>query len=227
MTTQPAPGALKTETTTQIVLTGETPLVVHNPRLAAEDDPYTIEIKKLTDLKAKMTPEQREQKAYLQWRGALYEAADGALVFPARNIVAALQEAAKTLSKGTLIERGAVSIMPTEILILHRSTAAPEVGHGWHSGPADLQILGKDPLYQFRTVVNGNPSKGKRSSMVTCTRPIFSQWAMVLDVTVHHNILGWDKFTEIMDVAQHQGIGNARKLGNGRFAWKIPNGAGL
>ena len=44
---------------------------------------------------------------------------------------------------------------------------------------------------------------------------------MSLTVVVFADILGWDKFKQIVDAAGVQGIGNARKLGYGRFGAEI------
>jgi hypothetical protein len=199
---------MRTETKARLDLTGVTPLVINNAQLADPTNSYTIEIRAITDKGIKMTPEEREQKEALQWAGSLYLNDDGRIVFPGRNFLRAFRDVAPTFKAGADIDRGGVMIADTEVDIQH-------------DGPADRRKLWENPRYRFRTVVNGNPTKGPKGGKVVSMRPVFPVWAMTVNVVVFADILGWDKFEKIIDAAGAQGIGNARKLGYGRFTAKV------
>lgn len=199
---------MRTETKAQLDLTGVTPLIVNNAQLADPTCQYTMEIKAITDKGVRMTPEEREQKEALQWAGSLYLADDGSLVFPGRNFLRAFRDVAPTFKAGADIDRGGVMIADTEVVTQH-------------DGPSDRRQLWENPRYRFRTVVNGNPTKGPKGGKVVSMRPVFPVWGMSVTVVVFADILGWDKFEKIIDAAGAQGIGNARKLGYGRFTTKV------
>lgn len=199
---------MRTETKARLDLTGITPLVLNNAELADPDSYYATEIKKITDKRNKMTPEEREQKEALQWRGSLYLGEDDALVLPAPNLLASLTEAARTFKKGQLIERGGVMVTETEAPIQY-------------DGPTDLKALYEDHRFRFRTVVNGNPTRGRNGGKVVSMRPQFPTWTVSYTVVVFADILGWDDFLRIADAAGATGVGNARKLGRGRFSARV------
>lgn len=199
---------MRTETKARLELTGQTPLVLNNAQLADPTNEYTLQIRAITDKGVKMTPEEREQKEALQWRGSLYLDDAGHVVFPGRSFIRAFRDVAPTFKEGASIDRGGVMIAEAEIPVQH-------------DGPTDLRELYKNMKHRFRTVVNGNPTKGPKGGKVTYMRPIFPVWSMSLTVVVFADILGWDKFEKIVDAAGAQGIGNARKLGYGRFTAKV------
>jgi hypothetical protein len=213
---------LRTETKARLDLTGITGLVLNNAQLADPTNEYTLKIKAITDKGAKMTPEEREQKEALQWAGSLYLGADGSIVFPGRNFIRAFRDVAPTFRSGAEIDRGGVMITETELPIFHDGPAKfNDAKTGLRSGPVDRQEMYDDPRFKFRTVVNGNPTKGPKGGKVVSMRPVLPRWAMSLTVVVFADILGWDKFKQIVDAAGVQGIGNARKLGYGRFGAEI------
>jgi len=199
---------MRTETKARLDLTGITPLVINNAHLADTTNYYAIEIKKITDKGVRMTPEEREQKEALQWTGSLYLDDDGGLIFPARNLLRGLSDASRSFKLGAAMDRGGVMFLETEVPLSH-------------DGPADRKALYQNARYRFRTVVNGNPTRGPKGGKVTSMRPIFPVWAMSMTAVVFADILGWDDFLRVVDAAGAQGIGNARKLGYGRFTAKV------
>jgi len=210
---------MRTETKARLDLTGITGLVLNNAQLADPTCDFTLRIKAITDKGVKMTPEEREQKEALQWAGSLYLGADGSLVFPGRNFIRAFRDVAPTFKAGADIDRGGVMVSETEVQILHGGPAdLKDAATGLRYGPVDRKTMYEDPQYRFRAVVNGNPTKGPKGGKVVSMRPVLPVWAMSITVIVFADILGWDKFTKIADAAGVQGIGNARKLGYGRFA---------
>lgn len=199
---------MRTETKARLDLTGLTPLVLNNAQLADPTNDYALKIKHITDKGVRMTAEEREQKEALQWAGSLYLDDSGRIVFPGRNFIRAFRDVAPAFKLGANIDRGGVMIPESEILVDY-------------GGPADRKALWENPKYRFRTVVNGNPTRGPKGGKVTSMRPIFPDWAMSFTVVVFADILGWDDFLRIVDAAGAQGIGNARKLGCGRFTAKV------
>jgi hypothetical protein len=199
---------MRTETKARLDLTGMTPLVVNNARLADPTDSIAVQIKHITDKGVRMTAEEREQKEALQWAGSLYLSDDDQVVFPGRNFIRAFRDVAPAFKLGANIDRGGVMILEPEIAVQH-------------DGPQSRKALWENPRYRFRTVVNGNPTRGPKGGKVTSMRPIFPVWSMSLTAVVFADILGWDDFLRIVDAAGAQGIGNARKLGYGRFTAKV------
>jgi hypothetical protein len=209
---------MRTQTKARLDLTGITGLVLNNVQLADPTNEYAIKAKAITDKGVKMTPEDREQREALQWAGSLYLSMDGSLIFPGRNFIRAFRDVAPSFKAGADIDRGGVLVVETEIPIFHDGPAGlTDKVTGLHYGPVDRRAMYDDSRYKFRTVVNGNPTKGPKGGKVAAMRPVLPVWAMSLTVVVFSDILGWDKFKKIVEAAGAQGIGNARKLGYGRF----------
>lgn len=209
---------MRTQTKARLDLTGVTGLVLNNAQLADPTNEYTLKIRAITDKGTKMTPEDREIKESLQWTGSLYLDAAGALVFPGRNFIRAFRDVAPPFRAGADIDRGGVMIIETEVPILHDGPGElTDKATGMHYGSVDRRKMYDDPRFRFRTVVNGNPTKGPKGGKVVSMRPVLPVWAMSLTVVVFSDILGWDKFKSIVEAAEAQGVGNARKLGYGRF----------
>lgn len=213
---------MRTETKARIDLTGITGLVLNNAQLADPTNDYTIRIKTITDKGVRMTAEERDQKEHLQWTGSLYLAADGALVFPGRNFIRAFRDVAPSFKAGVDIDRGGVMITETDLPVFHDGPGElTDRRTGLRYGPVDRKAMYEDPRYRFRTVVNGNPTKGPKGGKVVSMRPVLPVWAMSLTVVVFADILDWAKFRQIVDAAGAQGVGNARKLGYGRFSAQV------
>lgn len=194
----------------ELVLTGRPPgLVLNNGELADDTNPVTQQIAELVDAgrgRKKLTDEQRERKDHLNWKGSLYVNTEGELYVPANNLLRAIVAAAREYNLGTKIEdRGAVILeaAPPELIIVH-------------DGPDDLEKLWGDTRYRFRTQVNPNPT-ARTKRLVPLMRPVFPSWSITTTVTVLPEMINWESFVKVMEAAGNVGIGNARKIGYGRF----------
>lgn len=205
--------------TVRVVLTGKSPLVMHNIRTADPDDEYAVAVKQITDKRQSMTPEDRRRKEDLQWRGALYTETvkeDGELVervtVPMIWLIRALEGGGKTLGSGTSSKGAAVirSVAPTELYMLLQ-----------HDGPEDITALAADPRFRWRTIVNATPN-GAKKSMVPSARPTFPAWSLTTTLSVVTYMgLSWEDFERTVKATGNIGIGDSRKLGFGRFSARL------
>jgi hypothetical protein len=203
------------------VLTGKSPLVMHHPRTSDPDDEMTQAIKEITDKKTQMTAEDRKRKDGLQWRAGLYTEwvkEDGAedpverVIIPVIWIMAALEAGGKTLGQGTKSKGAAVlrSVTPTEVFVMLD-----------YEGPQDIAGLAADPRFRWRTIVNPNPT-ARTPVKAPSVRPIFPAWSLTVTFNVVTDMgLGWDDFEKAFRAAGNIGIGDARKLGRGRFRARL------
>jgi hypothetical protein len=199
----------------RLTITGKSPLVMHNAQLADPDCEFTQQIKEITQKRQGMTPEDRQRKGLLEWRGCLYteevkEEGDAALrervVVPTINLRRAMEDGGKAFKRGggLLVERG---------VLMAETYAVLE-----YDGPRDINDLMADPRFRFRTMVNGNPSRGK-GSKVPRTRAIFPAWSLTTTLVLMTEQLGWEDFDQIIRITGRSvGICDAKKLGNGRFS---------
>lgn len=186
----------------RITLTGTTPLVLHNPRLADPEDEITQEIAGLTS-KRKKTEEDRRAVGRLEWYGGLYLGDDKTPVVPTANIRKCIIEAGKTRKLGKQIGR-AVSFV---------EFMAPIV----YDGPRDLERLYQRPEFRLRaTVVNAGRGR------VVRVRPKFSVWAIVTDVELLEDMLNPSELGDVVRLAgMIEGLGDNRVNGFGRFAAEV------
>lgn len=209
------------EITVKVVLTGRAPLVMHNPRLADDEDPYKIAIDEIAAKKKNQTTEDRERKGDLQWLGGLYTdpplnpgvpSDDRRIIVPTIWILRALEDGGKTLGTGTASKGKAVfdSVTLTE-------TDVPLD----YVGPASIDALFKDSRYRWRTLVNPNPNGGKKGRLPS-VRPIFPEWSVTTTLNVVTDMgLSFENFESALRAAGVKGIGDARKLTYGRFSPKF------
>src|SRR5438034_496029 len=94
-------------------LVGTTELNLHNIQLADPSNRWTKEIAKLTG-KHKMTEEDREEKARLEFLGGLY-LSENRVVIPVQNVKRCLKEAAKAQRLGRHIDRALNPADPDQI----------------------------------------------------------------------------------------------------------------
>lgn len=191
-----------------IQLTGTMPLMMHNNRLADPEDFYTRAVSKITDKRKNMTEEDRVEKSRLQFTGGLYvDESDEQLgpYLPGPNLIKCLRQAGHLVKHnkgGGEIERG---------LILLTDRAYLE-----YSGPRDADGLwgnGKSEFVDRRIVkING--------SSVTTTRPIFVTWGAEFEFELDLAEVSLDDFQTYAEKAGKVGIGDARKIGYGRFTVK-------
>lgn len=185
---------------------GISPYVMKSARGADPENETVQEIKAITDKRMKMTSEDRFNKARLQFAVCLYIDERGPYV-PAVNFRKCLIEAGRTISKGTAIER---ALLPIEMKL-------PLI----YDGPRDIEGLWATPQHRYETMVNGNPSRGKKS-MISSMRPIFPKWGLDAEWELVTEALDFADFVRVAELAgQVEGLGDNRKNGLGRFNVKV------
>lgn len=205
---------------TRVVLTGKAPLVMHNPRTADPDDELQAAIAEIAAMGTRMTPEDRKRKENLQWRASLYtgdikvgnEVVERVIV-PKMWLTRAWEEGGKTLGSGVNSKGAAVL----------RSVTSAEIELPLdYDGPQDIPELAADPRFRWRTMINPNPTGGKKK-LLPSVRAIFpAGWKLTAEMSVNTNMgLSWDDFQRASHAAGNIGIGDARKLANGRFHVRI------
>lgn len=167
----------------EMTLTGTVTLLMKNSQLGDEDNEFVREMKRLNALKGKITDDQRAERNYLKWRGALYwDDVDGP-VLPANNVFRSIQQAAALTRQGKDVERG---------LTMHGLQARLEF-----PGKRDLASLWNDgtgPHVDRRmAVVNRAP--------VVNVRPAFPEWECSFQFDLDEDVLSMDDFQWIAEKA--------------------------
>lgn len=182
---------------TIIEFKGTTPLVMHNIRLADKRDEYARAIAEITG-KRKRTESDDLDIERFEWRGGLYYDAEMGVYVPAWNVVRCLERAATITRQGASLIR-ALAVTTDRLPLTYE-------------GPKDLDALAHRPEYQWRTSV------GVQRNKVTRVRPIFRNWGLSLEAEVLEDVLNPDDLRRIAELAgRSEGLGDARKLGYGRF----------
>lgn len=186
----------------ELRLTGRTPLLMHNIRLADPEDPIVEQIKKITAKKSKQTKDDRAEVSRLEWRGSLYAAVDQNgdefVSFPTFNVRRSLEEAAKVNRLGTAVRR-ALSFEDIEVPLTY-------------PGPENFDKLYDDPAYRHRAAVGIQKSRTMR------IRPQFKKWSLAVPGLLLTNVLDFDALVDIARLAGlAEGLGDFRTGGFGRF----------
>jgi hypothetical protein len=188
----------------QITMTGTAPLLMHNIRLADDQDPYVREIKKLTAKKTKKTDDDKMEIDRLSFAGGLYWDADLGPYMPAENIFRCLMEAGSLTRSGKKIERG----------VIFEGTKAPLQ----YDGPRDVESLWGDngnSLFVDRRMV------AVQRQRIPRVRPIFPSWALALGVEIDPQVIDPEEFEDIVIKAGKLiGIGDYRRF-YGKFEGKV------
>lgn len=187
----------------QIMMTGTTPLMMHNIRLADDQDPYVKEIKKLTAKRSKKTEDDRFEIDRLSFAGSLYHDELYGPYLPAENALRCLIEAGSLTRDGKKIERG----------VVFGNLRAPLE----YRGPRDIDSLwgnGESEWVDRRMVKI-------QQQRIPRVRPIFPVWVAKFDVDIDVQIIDPDEFTDIVTKAGKLiGIGDYRRF-YGRFDGKV------
>lgn len=195
----------------RIQVTGQSYLTLNNMEGA---DPGTELFREKRELvnagrgKSQLTEAQTARLRRIEWELSLYRGISGELTFPTYNIIQCMTAAARNYKLGATLERGAVAITETEVPIEYE-------------GPRDLDELWASGTAAWTTFVNGNPSSGKGSSKIQLTRPRLRPWALSFTAEVDVEMIDWPEFEKVVHTAGRVGLGNARKLGHGRFTADI------
>jgi hypothetical protein len=178
-----------------------TPLVMHNVRLADKADEYARAIKELNDKKFKTDADYAEI-GRLEWYGGMYHDPDIGVYLPSWNVHKCLERGGAIIKKGTDILRA--------VVLINDKTPVQ------YDGPRDLAELWARQEFRWRTTV------GVQRNKVTRMRPIFRRWSMVFEAELMADVLNPGDFDRVAELAgQTAGLGDARKLGNGRFMVEV------
>ena len=189
-------------TLTQLVITGTTPLLCHNPQLADPDNKWVREIATITG-KRKKTEDDRLAISKLEWYGGLYTAPGiTGPAYPTANIRKCIIQAAKVNKLGRAVER---AVMFTK---LHVSLDCGK--------ERNLDALFANPDHLHRASVGINASRTMR------TRPMFPAWSLAAEIVIITQLLDMDDFKRLAALAgQIEGLGDNRVNGYGRFTVEI------
>jgi hypothetical protein len=183
-------------------LTGVTGHIQHNERLADPDDEYTRLIRELTDKGRDMTDDDRAEIARLEWYGGLYHDADIGVYVPSWNIIRCIERGASITRKGATVLR-ALSATTDRVPLEY-------------DGPTDLAKLYDRREFRLRKMV------GIKRMRVVRVRPIFRTWALTFDAELLTDVMNLRDFIRVVEQAgRSEGLGEARKLGYGRFTPEV------
>lgn len=194
----------------KVELTGTSPLIQHNIRLADPLDPITREIKKFTAKGSKMTDDERFIIRKLEWFGGLYmntekeviddgaiEVESGARVMmPSENLESMIVDAAKKSRKGPKAKAGV--LVDNDVALAY-------------AGPRDINKLYDAGAHAFVRAVRVQSARTIR------TRPYFRQWSLEFEVTFDERLLSGSELQEWIETAGRiVGLGDWRPK-YGRF----------
>jgi hypothetical protein len=188
----------------EIQMIGTAPLLMHNVRLADDQDPYTKAISKLTAKRSKKTEEDKLEIDRLSFAGGMYHDLEMGPYIPAENIFRCLMEAGSLTRSGKKIERG---------VIFEGTRARLE-----YDGPRDVDTLwgedGNSPFVDRRMVA-------VQRQRIPRVRPIFPNWAASIGVEIDTQVLDPEEFEDIVFKAGKLiGIGDYRRF-YGKFEGKV------
>lgn len=169
-------------------LTGTRPLLMHSSRLADPLDPIRARLTKVTSKRAKTLADHLEISR-IEWHGGLW-IFEGRPCIPAEALLSTFKSAARARNKG------------------QEATAGIQIGRPAileYDGPRDLDELGADERFVFRTTVRVGRARTIR------TRARFDNWAVEFDAMYLPTLLNR---TEVIDTFMTAGF--TRGLGDWR-----------
>ena len=179
----------------RVTCTGTRPLLMHNERLASSLDPYTKQIKTITDKRSKMTDDDLIAKYRLEFEGGMYWDAETGPVIPGKCLFASIQGAARTTRNGKDIERGVV-VTDFQMPLIY-------------DGPRTVEGLWGDGTSKWVDV----RLVGLNNKRVDRCRPIFPEWAIEAEILLDETVLNPETFELILQRAgMIEGLGDYRKL---------------
>jgi hypothetical protein len=190
----------------RITLTGKTPLMQHNIRLADPLDEWTKALK-AANAKRNKTEEDHREVQRIEWYGGIYFDPEIGVYVPSSWIAQSLRGGGSLYGKkGTTV--GRALIMDEERIPLAFSGPRMDLDKLWDSG-------------EFRDT----RAVGVQRAKVARTRPIFRNWALETTAYLDTNELDLEVLQEIADKAGALvGIGDYRPAKQGiygRFAAEV------
>lgn len=181
----------------RLEVTGTSPLLMHNSRLADPLDPIVKAVKTISGKRIK-TEADHEGMARLEFEGGLYlDEQDSFPVIPCANIKRSLVEGARITKSGKKIERGLFPLADHVPLIYNGPHTAAEL---WEKG------------FVSRLSV------GVTTNRVMRTRPQFIEWALQSEAEVDAFVLNPTDLQAIAETAGRMvGIGDYRPGKGGSY----------
>jgi hypothetical protein len=185
-----------------VEITGTTGLVMHSVDMANPTNLVVKQIKALTSKRAKdKTDEDQEAIAKLEFLGGLYYE-DGELYVPTWNVIRSFENAGRQWRLGSAVIRA---------LTVTEGRVRLEI-----DGPHDPEALWQDKRYVWTTLVGVQRNKTLR------TRPIFRVWSLRMPFVLDEEVMDFETLERIVQRAgKVEGLGDARKLGRGRYTAKL------
>lgn len=140
-------------------LTGTRPLLMHSSRLADPLDPIRARLTKITSKRSKTTADHLEISR-IEWHGGLWTH-EGRPCIPQEALISSFKTAARARNRGQEASAGIQIDRPAFLQ---------------YDGPRDLDELGSDDRFVFRTTVRVGRARTIR------TRARFDTWAVEFDV---------------------------------------------
>lgn len=190
-----------------ITLTGTSPLLMHNERLANPYDQYTRDIKAITGKRTNKTEEDIFEMGRLEFAGSLYHDEKLGPYLPGNNLVRALRNTGNLVKKnkgGKEIERG---------FLLMTDRAPLE-----YIGPRNVDSLWDDGYTEFvdRRLVRVTGGKVLR------TRAVFAQWSATFEFELDSEQINLSEFITYAERAgKVEGVGTGRRIFYGRFTAEV------
>lgn len=187
----------------KVIITGTSPLMMHNSTLVDPLNPLTKAMKAISSKKTGKTDEDIAEMSRIEFLAGLYTDDKDRVVVPYANLIRSIRDAAAITRKGKLIERGLIANGDHALLVF--------------DGPSTPEALFKDERFVDRRSVRVT------SSRVIRTRPVFRDWGAEFHFIVDENVISEDDFIALVHAAgEYTGLGDNRGLGGfGRFQAKI------
>lgn len=184
-------------------ITGRTPLLMHNIRLANPLDPIARAMKAVNSSKKQLTVEEHaEQMAALEFEGGLYWDDDLGVYLPGYNVFKSIVEGGRMSKNGTAITQ-AVLDYTEKCPVLYPGKRHKTIKSLWESGE-----------YYSTVAVKVGTAKVMR------TRPQFVSWETDFTAVIDTTILTKEAFVASAEMAGlYKGVGDGRTngYGKGRF----------
>ena len=180
---------------------GVAPLIMHNGRLADPTDEWGKKIRKVSSTSNK-TDSQHNLIADVEWRGALYEDAEGRVCIPGDNLLASMRKGMSEVSRrnSKKFQAGCWPSQDTFPLI--------------YEPMKTIEEMMSDPRFRFSRMV---AMASSRNAKVTRTRPIFNVWSADVSFDVNTSVIDEKIVREALVTAgEIVGIGDWRPR-YGRF----------
>ena len=183
--------------TLNVRITGKSPLLLHNGRLADPTDEVVREMKKITAKGKNKTDEDLIELSRLEFKGGMYFDENEEPCIPGEVLESCLKSGARVAKNGKKIEAGAFVSEQTVPL--------------QYSGPRDIKSLWADKRFVHRAGVKVGQAR------VIRTRPKFDQWACEFTVEYQPEVIDREDIVRAMeDAGNLKGLCDYRPR-HGRF----------